>query len=712
MAQAADTILENFEAAASAGPIDDVNLIEERIDTGLQALMDAYEPKFRLDSLPFDKVADTYQIEVQTPLPQLDTAGGKAYAAHHLMQPELAVYAIICDPKHPYRHYALSALKNVRHAQGVSLVEAATARISFLNESRQVLILTRPRGTRLSERLQEGMKLNEHQIIDLVLRPITEILLAMHEKQVSHGRIHPDNIYIEDRALLGECFSEPSGLSQHYLYEPVERALCDPISKGSATEKTDAYALAMLAYELLYGLEPLRKIPKDDYLRLIIEKGTYHLLSLNREFSEQFTDFFRGTLTENKQERWGLEQIRNWLSGKRYNLIHPSLPSEATRPFTINEREYYSRRALALGISKQWAQLAKDLRTSKLDRWLETSIHSSDSAEMAEKVIRNCGGENSRNERHNNEMNAKLIAVLDPTGPLRVKDIAFNVDGIGTSLANYLMRNRQLELNLLMESIEYDLPSFWSDMAGSMTKTPATTNTLWRLGQLRSQLRLKGIGYGIERALYDLNAGLVCQSPLLMPYHIATSEEVLHTLDALAQSHRNHSLLDRHIAAFVASKIELSKEISFDNLSRLPNLKNNPELQVLRILSMAQEKCGKPRLQGLSTWAAMRLELLIDHINNRALRKKLKSNLKKAAQTGLISYVLAVLIENTYTRDDYSGFSKATAIYQHNLQRIEALQNPKTLAYMSRELGGRFATFCAYMILGITCYILLNQYYL
>lgn len=711
MALAADTVTENFEAATSVGPIDDVTLIEERVDTGLDALMESYEPKSRLDTLPLDMVGEYYRIDVHSPLPHLDTTSAKAYAAHHIHHPDIAVYALICDSKSPARGDALEALKGMKHAQGVMLLEHATSRISYLNENRQALICTRPKGQRLSERLREGVRFNEHQVIDLVLRPIVDILLLMNERQISHGRINPDNIFIDERITLGECLSEVPGVSQPYLYEPIERSLCDTFSKGSPSDRTDAYALAMLAYELLYGLEPLRKATQDEYNRLMIEKGTFHVLSLNREFNEQFTDFFRGTLVENKQERWGLEQVRNWLGGKRYNLIHPSLPSEASRPITINERPYYSRRSLAFGISRHWMQMAKDLRTAKLDRWLETSIHASDCADKVSKVIRNCGGESTRNERHNNEMNAKLIIAMDPNGPIRMKDIAFNVDGTGASLCHYLLHNRQAELNQLIDAIEFDLPGFWSDMS-SLPKLPSTTNTLWRMGQIRSQIRLTTIGYGIERALYDLNQGLPCQSALLLPYHLTTADGVLHALDTLAKTHHGNSLLDRHVAAFLASRIEMAKEISFENLSRLPKLKNHPELMAIRILSLAQEKVGRPRLVGLSTWAAMRLDALIDNIHNRGLRKKLKGNLKKAAATGLVSYVLAVLVDNVYTRDDYNGFTKASAIYQINLQRIDGLQNPKALSHMAHELGGRFATFVAYIILGITCYILLNQYYL
>lgn len=708
----AQSLEQETASAARTGSIEDLALIEERIDSGLTALLDAYTPLYSFEELPVDVLPERFAIHMNQPMPQFDSGAAKAYAATCLFAKEKQVYALVCDPRIPYRTHAMEKMRGVQHPNLLTLYDAEPLRLSQPDAVRLVLFLDKPAGLRLSDMIAGGKTFHDNYVTEQFLQPIGEALGMMAEMDIHHGRINPAHIFVDERVVLGECVSEPQGLSQDILYEPVERALADPHGKGGATSKTDSYALGILAYELLYGLERYRAVDPATYLRNIHEFGSYYLLTSARDISDTFNDFFRGLFNEDKNERWGMEQVRAWLGGKRYNLIQPSLPKEASRPFTFNGQEFYSLRALAQAVFKNWGRAAKELRPARLDRWLEMSAHRREMAEKVERVIRSTGGETAASQKLNNEFAARLIVALDPTGPLRMDKISLSVDGIGPSMAHYLRHGMTHEINLLVELIGCDLPNFWADGVEG-EKTLETSNTLWKLQHVRIQMLAKTIGFGMERAMYTLNPTLPCSSDLLLRYHITTVEEALSVLDYLAvKNNRDTSLLDRHLAAFLASKLDMNKEVKFQQLSRMPQLRDHPELQVMHVLMLAQERLDKRKFVGLATWVAIRVEKLAENIHNRRARKKLIETLRHAAATGHISRVLAVLVESDLAKDDLAGFSRAAIIYKRNVKRLEQLENPKTVAFMSRDLGGRISVFVAYLILGITLYVLLEQYYL
>ena len=236
------------------------------------------------------------------------------------------------------------------------------------------------------------------------------------------------------------------------------------------------------------------------------------------------------------------------------------------------------------------------------------------------------------------------------------------------------------------------------------------SNTVWRLQRTRPYLKSKALGFGLERTLYELNLSLCCQSPLVKQYHVMTSLDMLKTLDALAPTlGPDTNLVDRHIAAFIACKIDMGKEIRINDLSSVPILADNQELLMLKLLAKAQQKHTRLRLVGLCTWAAMRVEKLIDQIHNRIIRKRLKLQLKKYAQTGNLFEVMGAIINSDVSFHDQDGFAKAIALHQINQDRIDRLKNEEILEYRAKKAGGKMAMIISYTALTITCYITLTN---
>lgn len=683
-------------------------MIEEQVESGLRELMSAYQPGHMLGGTHRDEIDKRFTLRLNAPLTQFDTLAAKAYEATDSNNPGRQIYALVMDNTYNYRMSAIEKLAGTQHPHLINILAHATVFLTSLNEARQLIIIDKPVGKRLNEIIAQQRINQEHVIKDSILAPLCKAIATLRDKQIVHGRINTRNIYISDVLQLGECIGEPPGLSQDYLYEPIERMMSDDIGKGYGNEKVDVYAVAILAYELLYGLDHLRKIPKDEFIKKILSQGTYSLFATNRDFPDSLQDFFRGILADNPTERWGIDQLNQWINGKRFNMINSSGTNEAVRSITFDGEDFYSQKALANALHRSWREAVKDARQLKLDRWAEMGLHRPEVSERIARVMRSAGG---TTERQNNDMLTRLICILDPTGPMRTQMLAMRPDGVGYSMAYMLNRGLNSELQQIMELIETDIGNYSADLAEPTGKTVEYSQFLWKLQRVKVHLKVRGLGFGAERVLYDLNPSLPCQSKMVMPYHITNINDLLRTLDTLAKKMApDTQLLDKHIAAFIASKIDMGKEIRLLDLSPIPQLANDQELIMMKILAKAQQKNERIPMHGLCIWAAMRVEKMLDCIHNRAFRRKMKLQLKNVISNGQMSDLLNVIVNRDIASRDYEGFAQAIALHQINGQRIDRLKNPKVIEKMSRDLGGRIASIMSYTILGVTLYIVLSNH--
>ena len=691
---------------------DDLPLIEEQVDTGLAAMIAGYRSPYNPMGEKKDDLLKRFTLRPDKPIPSLDTQYAKAYEAIDDFNTNRQIYGLVCEPTLPYRQQAIDALLGATVPHLPALYGAGTVHCSHLGEARYVLFVERPQGRRLSDAMATQPRLHEHQLIDYVLQPTIRALIGMRDKKVSHGNICPEAIMVGDAPGLTECYSTPSGTLAHYIYHPIERLMCGPLGFGDGNEKSDVYAIAILAYELLFGLERFKKLSKEEYIRGILTMTSYQLFAMNREFSDAFQDFFRGCLNDSPAERWGLEQVSQWINGKRFNMTAPIPPKEAARPFNFGGENFFSRFLLAHAFHRNWREAVKDAKGMKLERWCESSLHRPELAEKIERALRIAG--EASTEKHVSDMMTRIIAILDPTGPLRSLSLSLRPDALGLMLAAQLARGDQQELGQLLNMIETNVGTFWADLSEA-NKLGDMSTAIWRLQKVQPYLKKRAFGFGVERTLYDLNPSLSCQSDFLRSFHITNAGEALRALDAIAHNMApDTSFADRHLAAFVAARIDLTKEVRLDDLATIPTLATNEELIVLRILARAQIKVdrnNKMPLVGLCTWAAMRIEKMIDQIHNRILRRRLKLQLKRLASSGDLSAVLGLLINSDIAQRDYDGFTKAIALHQINHKKIERFENPRLVELYARDSGGRMAMAISYVGLAIVTYLSFSHHF-
>jgi hypothetical protein len=685
--------------------------IEEEPFTDLEfrEFLDGYKPEGVTEPV-IDLLENRFRIHLDKPLTEYNSTLSSAYSVTDEQGEKQNLFAMVTPTHLAYRTKTTEAFRNLSHSNLITLHAAGSAMLSNPRETRYILVFEQPAGVRLSALVQKHGALNERFVTERLIAPICEILSALQERGVNHGRLNLDTLYYKDTLTIGECISEPSGYSQPFIFEPVERILTQPLGKGSGELNADCFALGVITFFLLTGKNPANFMQdKQAYLRQIMQNGTYATLTEYHSFSPPITDLLRGVLNDNRMERWGVSEIREWLNGKRYNLIPPVPPRESTRSINFKGKDFMNCRALAGAFHENWNDAIEEIKNGKFDRWAQLSLNKQEMKEMLEKIIARSSPSHANSGRADNEMVARTIIALDPAGPIRMRSLSANVDGLGAVLADAFKQNHQDQITLLYDVIDNDLPNFWADQHKSF-KNEEISGMLWRLQKVRLLMRNKSLGFGIERVLYELNPTMACQSPLLVKLHITNTRMLLQTLDRLASEQAGKQLpLDRHSAAFISTKLNLNKEVVLNEVSQFADLATDQRLLMLKLLAIAQEKENMHHLRGLANWMALSCFPVMEKIRNRRIRAIIMKEASAAARAGSLVGLFRALTNNIYIHNDRNNFIRAQNLYHSLLQRIYSLGDAAQLMERSRGLGHQVSVWTGYIVCIITMYVVLRD---
>lgn len=705
------------KAPAVAKPREPVNAVEAAKDAESTArlfeFLRSYNP-IGSKEVMYDMLSDRYRIDITSPLAELDTPLCKAYEVRDTgeSKSEHQLYALITNKAYPFRSKAIPKLKANNCPHMVQLVASGVVTFSKNNDEQFVLIFERPAGVRLSDFLAANRNLGNDFICERIIAPIAAAIHHMESLDIPHGTIHPDNIYMNQFAMLGQCIAEPCGYSQPFQFESLERMQAMPAAKGEGSPEADYHALAVLVLYSLFGPGHFNRFGSARELaRAILREGEYNALLMQKDMSEMFFDLFRGIFSHNPEDRWDYSDVRNWLDGKRYHALSPPTPAEASRPFEFAGTEANTKRELAHLLVSDWEHINDVLLNNKLSQWVAASLRNKDLADSIIRISRTIGDMGSRNEAQVNDQITRLIMIMDTEGPLRIKHLSTHIDGIDGLFAALYANKATQDLQLLMYMIEYNTVGEWIEMHRKRPDytMPANINAaVLKQDRLRPYLKTGGLGFGVERVLYDLNPDMPCQSPMLINSYICTLQDLLRKLDALAPSlAKDQDPIDVHIAAFIASKINIPHEIQLRELSAIPALANNRTMYALYLLSSAQVRTDL-RLPGLTHWLALRLFPILEPIHSTTIRKDLKAHIMDRVSGGHIQRLSQLILNANYINADKTGFDQAVATYQLNQAKIKDFHRSRTVEKQRAQLAYSMARICSYMALLTSIFIVLQ----
>lgn len=660
-----------------------------------------------------DILNDQYEIDVSQPLPQFNAPNARAFAATDLNDSRPLI-AMVCEPNTIQRHNILNRLLLLRNPNIMTPLAAGAVELSQPNEERFVVFFERVKGQKLSVLLANTKgKIPANIIIDRIIKPITEVLLALQEAGITHGGINPDNIYYDTHAVLGPCVLEPCGYSQPYYYELVERMQPHQGGKGDFNAEADYYAMAILVLQTLTGKQLLERMTPQVLARAILRQGPFMALTGGIEVPEEFFDFLWGMLGSGVNQRWTYRYLKPWLDGKHYNLIPSPPPTEGAKPYECFGTSGHSRREIAHLMRTNWDKVQETLSEHNLQQWVLSSLRQKELAELVGRHTRTIIESGIKSENQRNEHIMRLILMIDNSGPLQYTKICFHIDSIPTLVADLFLKKSQDEINALMRFIEQNLTMAWIELqqVKEVEITEEYSQLFTKIDRMRSLLRNTGLGFGIERIVYDLNPDMPCMSPLCRGRHITTLPGLLRHLDKIAPAMAtSQDPIDAHIAAFLTSKLAITNEIKLYDLQATPGIANNQALVALKLFAVAQHRSGNIELAGLTHWIAQRALPSMQYIRSQTIRGRTLQMLLDEALEGRTQTLSDLLLDGEIVNVDNDGFQKAVNNYSRNADRIERYKRGTNLDYDAAHLGVNIAKIFAYMALLMSIYNIFMAY--
>ncbi len=164
-------------------------------------------------------------------------------------------------------------------------------------------------------------------IKNTVVTSIINGILALHRDKIFHCDLKPQNVYFLDKeqttVVIGDYGSAKSfekssekELSHTTITKGTEFYLAPEQAFGIVSVKNDYYSLGMIVLHLLYP----EKVTKAN-LRKIFERRTKGMPII--DFDPQFgrlNDLIEGLTLQDYNNRWGEEEVKNWLDGLDVNV--------------------------------------------------------------------------------------------------------------------------------------------------------------------------------------------------------------------------------------------------------------------------------------------------------------------------------------------------------------------------------------------------------
>lgn len=641
---------------------------------------------------PPGTLRDRYLIRSTHPLPDLSTPSADAYLAEDKRDPNRSLYALICKPELPPRVTVMRALKGVSSPGLQQLVEWGAVNWAPAGRQCMAVVYERPAGRRIMTSIRgEVRRIDEYEIGRKVVEPLAAAIREMTARGVTHRSIRPTNLFAMDangeRLAFGDGVTAPPAFDQPALFETIESGMSNPIARGSGTYADDLYSLGVTVAILLMGRNPVANMPDEAILTAKIQFGSYNTLIGDERLPMAMIELLRGLLCDDGEQRWTTEDLDLWISGRRMSPLQPRGEHRAARGFPFLGKEYFNCRELGQAMARNWEQAIPPVIDGKLELWLRRAVEDKNKAAAVADAVRYALNATTDRKSATDVMLCKVLITIDTAAPIRYKGFAAMPDGVGSALAAVMANHG--DTRLLAEMILREIPKLWFECRGDDYQ-PDTSLMKSNFRELRGYLAQPGIGFGLERCLYELNDALPLQSPLTAEDYVVEVRELLPALNRAA-AHRaegNKEMpLDRHIAAFLGARMRT-------DIDRNLALFNDPDpavmlMAVVNLYAVLQYRLGPESLPALTGWIASALAPVIASYHSREKRKDLERELPKLVRKGSI-VELYNQVENADERvKDEKEFLWAQTQYHAAEEEIRQLQSDSEERAAEADRTGR-----------------------
>ncbi|WP_366656992.1 serine/threonine protein kinase [Fodinicurvata sp. EGI_FJ10296] len=647
------------------------------------------------------RLHNRFEIDAESPLPDLDSHTASAYAARGREEAGRSLFSLVLDPLRPNRLDVMGSLRGIDQVSILRMIEFGVVPWGRDETERLVVIFEQPNGPRLARTINDRREpMSEDQIARKILVPMVAAMRELRVRRVFHGSINPTNLFMNDGGgvQLGECVSCLPGAMQPTVFEPLERGMAMPSGRGTGVLEDDLYALGVTCVFLALGYNPVAHLSDEEITLQKMEKGTFQLLAGDVKLPAALIEPVRGLLIDDSGQRWSLDDLDLWASGRRLSPKQAQPPKRAVRPIDFSGGQHWTARSLAHAMRKQTAEANGVIESGGLEHWLNRSLDDEATLKRVLEAMRTAGM--GRGGSIEERRVARVIMALDPKGPVRYKGVAVMPDGLGGALAEALGTGRSTQE--LAEIVSAQLPMFWVNVQS--TFRPEFVPLAKKFDQMRGYLENTGIGFGIERCLYELNQSLPCQSSILQGHYVTELDALLTALESMAEKGKHGSgqqgagpqePVDRHVMAFM-----LSRHGGLDDrlVQKLNRDREDParRIAILDIFLELQKQARIKSVPNLCVWLAALIEPAVALYHSRTLRTRMTEELAAQAKTGMVRNLYSLIHNGDLARRDAAGFDMARREFEYTnrgiAQRRKDIQDSPAV---NGELGRQIAAVAA-----------------
>ncbi len=647
-----------------------------------------------------DAVNEVYRIHLNEEVLELSNEFCKYYYATN-SETEEEFFAIVFenDFLHPVKN--IDFLCKNRISQLNQIYDYSIIRLSSTKEEHLAVIIDRYNpADNLASYLENGNTLNTTEL-EALIEKLANIFSRLSEADIYCYSINPSNILMHEGEFLAlrEFVDSYPNFHQEEQYVAPELVECHIAGRYVLNIKSDIYALGVTMFEA-YTSKSIWKEHKSivDYNNARFENTTSKYLLSGTRIPEKLRVFFKWTLHDEANIRWGTGQLREWLLGKITKATHESI-SDNKNIMAFSEVNYSSLKSIAYAFFHNWPEAIKFIRDNKLFKWASREQLDSDSLEQIKAIV------DKKSESPfmvTNSVNShikvsKLLSLLDPNGSIRTEGIAFSAASIPYFVYYLVTQNKRELVEKVLKLIKDESWLLYqknSDAAGYLKKVPAED-----YARLASYINTGSVAKSVERFAYSLNNNACCYSPVLKGKYVTTIPELLNALDTYAEKNPQKFNIDRNIVAFVAAKLELLDDIKSAILPNFPRFAEHPVIRGLSILNILEQHEPEIKIPNICNVIISDLKVLFEeHVHNIEFKKRIVFQLTEVAKEGNLKKVIQILSDQQQFINDYNGYYEACRKAKIIEETIKTFSNEDKIFSGALLLGQKTTVLVSYVL--------------
>ncbi len=649
----------------------------------------------------FPVIFDNFEIH-NSRLPHLDTGPVKAYEATGKGKFSGNYFALICEFHLVPRINAIQVYSNLTNPNMVRFVHSGIVNWIPGKEQRYVFIYERTLGEPLiAKGNKQALGLKPDIIMGTVIRQLVPVLRDFRDKDFVHGNIRADNIFASgssmfEKIVLGECLSTPPSYAQSCVYEPVERAMADPIARGLGSRADDMYAFGATLAVLLRHYDPFEGMSDREIIKQKIELGSFAAITGKDRLTGSILELLRGLLYDDPVQRWTFDELEDWMDGQRLSPKQFAKKIKAARPIVFNNKKYIRPDILAMELQDNVPEAVHLLEDGTLEQWLERSLEIKDVDEILSRAIK-AVEDGGRGAFYNEKIASRLSIILDRDAPLRICGLNMRPEGVGYSLTESIIFKRHLQP--YAEIMIDQSVLFWLEF---QKNTRLDTGTLIsRFESCRAFVRQQNSGYGIERCVYILNPECQCLSEKLEGYYVRTPEDLLLAFEDMCKNGNvPGTFMDRHIVAFLSVKDRNMVDQYLIEINS--NEKHLRIMADLRVLATIQSRSRMENFPAVTKALADMLEPVYERYHDRDLRESLKKKVDSIRDSGEIGKLRKLIDNPELPKKDFRNFRAAMIRYGKLKKEKKTIEKRiETEGDVGKSTGRQVAAMVSGLIAGI-----------